>query len=70
MTTPGRGPAISFPAIEKKYGKSVDEWMEIIGKSPLTKTSEMVNWLKADYQVGHGHAMALVHRFQTEKQGA
>ena len=70
MTSPGRGPAISYPAIEKKYGKSIDEWMKVIGTSPLTKTGELVNWLKSDHQVGHGHAMALVHRFQQEKAGA
>jgi Domain of unknown function (DUF4287) len=34
--------------------------MKIIGKSPLTKTSELVNWAKTEY--GHGHAMSLVHK--------
>jgi len=48
-------------SIEKKYGKPLGEWMEIIASSPLTKHSELVNWLKADYGVGHGHATALVH---------
>jgi Domain of unknown function (DUF4287) len=64
VTTPATGPRISFPAIEKKYGKSVDEWMKIIDSSPLTKHSELVNWLKTDYGVGHGHATALVHKHQ------
>ena len=64
MTSPSSGPRISFPAIEKKYGKSIDEWMKIIAASPLTKTSELVNWLKTEHGVGHGHAMALVHKQQ------
>ena len=62
MTSPSSGPRISFPAIEKKYGKSIDEWMAIIGSSPLTKHSELVNWLKTEHGVGHGHATALVHK--------
>lgn len=66
MTTPSGGPRISFPAIEKKYGKSIDEWMGIIASSPLTKHSELVNWLKTEHGVGHGHAMALVHK---QKEG-
>jgi hypothetical protein len=62
VTSPSSGPRISSPAIEKKYGKSIDEWMEIIASSPLTKHSELVNWLKTEHGVGHGHAMALVHK--------
>jgi len=64
VTSPSSGPRISFPAIEKKYGKPIDEWMEIIAASGLTKTSELVNWLKSEHGVGHGHAMALVHKQQ------
>lgn len=64
MTKPSNGPRISFPAIEKKYGKPIEEWMQIIAASPLTKYMELVNWLKAEHGVGHGHAMALVHRQQ------
>ena len=66
MTSPSSGPRISFPAIEKKYGKSIDEWMKIIASSKLTKHSELVNWLKTEHGVGHGHAMALVHK---QKEG-
>ncbi|MEO7261230.1 MAG: DUF4287 domain-containing protein [Jatrophihabitantaceae bacterium] len=62
MTSPSSGPRISFPAIEKKYGKPIDEWMKIIAASPLTKHSELVSWLKTEHGVGHGHAMALVHK--------
>lgn len=58
------GPRISFPEIEQKYGKSIDDWMMILDSSPLTKTMELVNWLKIEHGVGHGHALALVHRRQ------
>jgi hypothetical protein len=61
VTIPPKGPVSYVPSIEKKYGKPISEWMEIIASSPLTKHSELVNWLKAGYGVGHGHATALVH---------
>jgi hypothetical protein len=54
------GPAFYFPSIEKKYGKPVSYWLDLIGSSELTKHKELVEWLKADYGIGHGHATALV----------
>jgi uncharacterized membrane-anchored protein len=54
------GPASYFPSIEKKYGKPISYWLDLIGSSALTKHKELVDWLKADYGVGHGHATALV----------
>jgi len=54
------GPAFYFPSIEKKYGKPVSYWLDLIDSGELTKHKELVDWLKADYGVGHGHATALV----------
>ena len=54
------GPASYFPSIEKKYGKPISYWLDLIASSELTKHKELVDWLKADYGVGHGHATALV----------
>jgi hypothetical protein len=54
------GPASYFPSIEKKYGKSVSYRLDLINSSPLTKHKALVDWLKADYGIGHGHATALV----------
>jgi len=55
-----RGPASYFPSIEKKYGQPIADWQELIRLSPLTKHMELVNWLKQDHRMGHGHAGALV----------
>jgi len=55
-----RGPASYFPSIEKTYGRSIAEWQRIIATAPTTKHMEIVNWLKAEYGMGHGHANALV----------
>jgi hypothetical protein len=54
------GPAYYFPSIEKKYGKPVDYWIGLIRASELTKHKALVDWLKAEYGIGHGHATALV----------
>jgi hypothetical protein len=54
------GPASYFPSIEKKYGRPIAEWKNIICASDLTKHMELVNWLKAEHGLGHGHANALV----------
>jgi hypothetical protein len=55
-----QGPAYYFPSIEKKYGQPISYWLDLIGSSPLTGHKALVDWLKADYGVGHGHATALV----------
>ncbi|MFI8522307.1 DUF4287 domain-containing protein [Streptomyces sp. NPDC085481] len=59
-TPAAKGPASYFPSIEKKYGRSIAEWQELIVASPLTKHMELVSWLKAEHGMGHGHANALV----------
>ncbi|WP_026402795.1 DUF4287 domain-containing protein [Actinomadura rifamycini] len=60
MSTSANGPASYFPAIEKKYGRPVREWVDLIRASPLTKHMELVAWLKDEHGLGHGHANALV----------
>jgi Domain of unknown function (DUF4287) len=59
MPEPVQGPAYYFPSIEKKYGRPISYWLDLISSSPLTKHKELVDWLKADYGIGHGHATAL-----------
>jgi hypothetical protein len=54
------GPAGYFPSIEKKHGRPIAEWQDLIRRSPLTKHMELVRWLKAEHGLGHGHANALV----------
>ncbi|MEV0532320.1 DUF4287 domain-containing protein [Kitasatospora sp. NPDC050463] len=70
MTTePVKGPASYFPSIEKKYGLPVAHWTELIRSSPLTRHSELVNWLKSEHGLGHGHANALVKHTLDEDAG-
>lgn len=55
--------------IEKSSGKSIVEWVQIIQNSPLQKHGELVNMLKADYQLGHGNANMLVHHAKQSHAG-
>jgi hypothetical protein len=62
-----KGPASYFPSIEKKYGKPVAHWMQILKQAGPLKHMELVNQLKTDHQLGHGHANALVAWFLAKK---
>jgi len=62
-----KGPASYFPSFEKKYGRPVQEWLQLIRKSPLERHMQLVNWLKAEYGLGHGHANALVGHARAEQ---
>jgi len=51
--------------LKKKNGKSPNEFIALAKKKgldkPEIKAGEIVNWLKEDFDLGRGHAMALVH---------
>ena len=51
-------------SIEAKTGKTPRQLLEEAtdrGFGPDTKAGPIVEWLKADYGLGRGHAMAMVH---------
>jgi len=50
--------------IEAKTGKTPEELIAIAkskGFTPETKANDIVEWLKNDFDLGRGHAMALVY---------
>jgi len=50
--------------IEQKTGKTPNEFIALATKKGYgadTKSMEIVAWLKDDFGLGQGHAMALVH---------
>lgn len=55
-----KGPASYFPSIEKKYGKPIAYWLEIVAAMTDKTHMQMVNELKSTYAMGHGHANAIV----------
>ena len=64
-----KGPASYFPSIEKKYGRPVAEWKALIRARNPGKHMELVNWLKQEHGMGHGHANALVAHTLSEDKG-
>lgn len=50
--------------VEAKTGNTPNEFIELAkakGFGSDTKASEISTWLKQDYGLGHGHAMAIVY---------
>lgn len=50
--------------IEAKTGKTPNEFIVLAkekGYDENTKAGEIVAWLKQDFGLGHGHAMAMAH---------
>lgn len=51
--------------IELKTGKTPNEFIALAKEKgftdPSTKAGVIIAWLKEDFGLGHGHAMALVH---------
>jgi hypothetical protein len=51
-------------AIEDKTGKTPNELLALAkkrGYGPTTKAGEVVEWLKEDFGIGRGHAMAFFY---------
>lgn len=55
-----RGPESYFPSIEKTYGEPMSHWFGIVEKAGALKHMELVNVLKSEHKMGHGHANAVV----------
>jgi hypothetical protein len=64
-----RSPTMSFQAyldnIEEKTGKTPNDFIAMAKvksfDNPKTMAAEIVAWLKEDYGLGRGHAMAIVY---------
>ncbi len=59
--------------IEKKTGKNINDFKKLAtqkgflktGKlSPNIKATDIVQWLKEDFELGHGHCMAIFAAFK------
>lgn len=55
-----KGPASYFPSIEKKYERPIEHWLRIAREMSGMKHMEVVNHLKSEHGLGHGHANAIV----------
>jgi len=56
-----KGPASYFPSIATTYGRPVQEWLDLAtDRLDGHRHMEVVEWLKTEYGLGHGHANAVV----------
>lgn len=62
--------------IKKKTGKTPDDFKKLAEKKGFLKSGELVktvkatevlNWLKEEFELGHGHAMAIYTVFKGQK---
>ena len=58
--------------IKAKTGKSPEDFKKLAEKKgllkPGVKAGEIVDWLKKDFDLGHGHAMAICAAFKGKKE--
>jgi len=58
--------------IKTKTGKTTADFKKIAEKKSLlkegTKAGEIVAWLKKDFDLGHGHAMAIYATFKGKRK--
>ena len=63
--------------IKTKTGKSPDDFKKLAEKKGFLKKGELVqtvkateitNWLKSEFNLGHGHAMAIYMTFKGKTQ--
>ena len=70
-------PFMSFQAyldnIKAKTGKTPEDFKKLAAEkgfmmdgklNPSTKATEITNWLKEEFDLGHGHAMAIFASFK------
>jgi hypothetical protein len=62
-----KGPASYFPSIEKKYGQPISYWLTLVSELKNMKHMEMVDSLKKEHNLGHGHANAIVAHYLATK---
>jgi hypothetical protein len=78
-----RGGYVTFQAyldnIQAKTGKTPEDFKKLAAKKGFTekgqlragvKAGEIVKWLKDEYELGHGHAMAIVALLKGSKGAA
>jgi hypothetical protein len=63
--------------IKTKTGKTAEDFKKLAEKKKFlqngeldvkVKAGEIVNWLKEEYELGHGHAMAIFAYFKGKRE--
>ena len=68
MSETVKGPASYFPSIEAKYGQPISHWLAMATeKLSSLPHMEVVQFLKSEHGLGHGHANAIVAHAKAQK---
>ncbi len=54
--------------LKEKTGKSLEEWVKIAKTSKLEKHGEIVKFLKAEHELGHGYANLVAHTLKGQSE--
>ena len=66
-----------FNNIKKKTGKTPDDFKELAEKKgfvvkgvlkPKVTAGEVIAWLKEDFNLGHGHGLAIYHTLKGDEE--
>lgn len=55
--------------LEQTSGKSQAQWLALASSQNFAKHSELVNWLKSEFGLGHGNANLIAHRAKQAAAG-
>ena len=69
MATPDEQAATMIANYKEKTGKTLGDWLKVIGKSGLEKHGEIVKMLKTDHGMTHGFANLAAMKFRDPSVG-
>lgn len=55
--------------LEEKWGKSLDEWIDLVAASGLQKHGEIMKLLKGNHGLTHGYANLVAHKARAQAAG-
>lgn len=56
--------------LHKNTGKSLEEWVDVVKKTSLTKHGEIIKFLKSDHGFTHGFANLVAHKSKGSDAGS
>ncbi len=60
-TSPEAAMATMVASLREKTGKTLEQWVALVGTSGKVKHGEIVAWLKSEHGVTHGYANLIAH---------
>ena len=65
--TPDAATQTMIDNLPEKTGKSLEDWLKVLGRQNFEKHGEMVKWLKSDHGVTHGFANLIAHSYRNAR---